>query len=406
MHTLIARPSRIWLLLAALSAGCVGGETPTLSTTTVTPPPSLAVDPCPLTVPTEMTAVVPAGGESRTVDVITGESCAWTAESRAAFITVTPTSGRGSGTVTVNVQANTGAPRTGSVVVNSLTLTVSQAGVPCAFALSSTSQSFDRDGGSGTVGVTVTQGVDCQWTAASNASFITVTSGSEGTGSGSVSFRVAPNSGAERSGTLTIAGLTFTVGQAAVPPNLPQMVTLTLSGYTRPWCASSFAIQSSPGPNYPSPPAPGPFQTNARQLFDGTNVVLTASGAGSIVEWSGCDSTSGNTCRVSMNGGDRQLHAEIAESCATPGFSSVSRTSASGNWTISFTAVNLLPFAGSSFGGVTFVASCTEFSSSPLTVPSSASGTISGSLVVPISACEGGGTLSLTDFNGTASTTW
>jgi hypothetical protein len=395
----------VWLLLAALSAGCEGGETPTLSTTTVTPPPSLAVDPCPLNVPTEMTAIVPPGGDSRAVDVITGESCAWTAESRAAFITLTPTSGRGSGTVTVNVQANTGAPRTGSVVVNSLTLTVSQAGVPCAFALSSTGQSFDRDGGSGTVGVTVTQGVDCQWTAASNASFITLTSGSSGTGSGSVSFRVAPNSGAERSGTLTIAGLTFTVGQAAVPPNLPQVLTLTIRGFTRPWCASSFAIQSSPGPNYPSPSAPGLFQ-HTRQLFDGTNLVLTASGAGSISEWSGCDSTSGNTCRAEMNGTDRELQAEVAESCATPSFSSVSRTSLSGSWTISFTAVNLLPFAGSSHGGVTVVAQCSGFSSSPLTIPSSASGTISSSIVVPVSACEGGGTLSLTDFNGTASTTW
>jgi hypothetical protein len=395
----------VWLLLAALSAGCVGGETPTLSTTTVTPPPSLAVDPCPLTVPTEMTAIVPAGGDSRTVDVITGESCAWTAESRAAFITLTPTSGRGSGTVMVNVQANTGAPRTGFVVVNSLTLTVSQAGVPCAFALTSSSQSFDRDGGSGTVGVTVTQGVDCQWTAASNASFITLTSGSSGTGSGSVSFRVAPNGGAERSGTLTIGGLTFTVGQAAVPPNLPQVLTLTIRGFTRPWCASSFAIQSSPGPNYPSPSAPGLFQ-HTRQLFDGTNLVLTASGAGSISEWSGCDSTSGNTCRAEMNGTDRELQAEVAESCATPSFSSVSRTSLSGSWTISFTAVNLLPFAGSSHGGVTVVAQCSGFSSSPLTIPSSASGTISSSIVVPVSACEGGGTLSLTDFNGTASTTW
>jgi hypothetical protein len=395
----------VWLLLAALSAGCEGGETPTLSTTTVTPPPSLAVDPCPLNVPTEMTAIVPPGGDSRAVDVITGESCAWTAESRAAFITLTPTSGRGSGTVTVNVQANTGAPRTGSVVVNSLTLTVSQAGVPCAFALSSTGQSFDRDGGSGTVGVTVTQGVDCQWTAASNASFITLTSGSSGTGSGSVSFRVAPNSGAERSGTLTIAGLTFTVGQAAVPPNLPQVLTLTIRGFTRPWCASSFAIQSNPGPNYPSPSAPGLFQ-HTRQLFDGTNVALTASGAGSVLEWSGCDSTSGNTCRVEMNGTDRELQAEVAESCATPSFSSVSRTAVSTNWTISFTAVNLLPVAGSSYGGVTVVAQCSGFSSSPLTIPSSASGTISSSIVVPVSACEGGGTLPLTDFNGTASTTW
>ena len=405
MHTFVARPSRVWLLLAALSAGCVGGETPTLSTTTVTPPPSLAVDPCPLNVPTEMTAIVPAGGDSRTIDVITGESCAWTAESRASFVTLTPTSGRGSGSVTVNIQANTGAPRTGSVVVNSLTLTVSQAGVPCAFALSSAGQSFDRDGGSGTVGVIVTQGVDCRWTAASNASFITLTSGSEGTGSGSVSFRVAANTGDERSGTLTIAGQTFSVSQAAVPPNLPQILTLTVRGYTRPWCASSFAIQSSPGPNYPSPSGPGVFQTAARQLFEGTNVVLTASGAGSVVEWSGCDSTSGSSCRVTMNG-DRELQAEVAESCATPSFSSVSRTAVSTNWTISFTAVNLMPLAGSSYGGVTVYASCMGFTSSSLTIPSSSSGTVSSSLVVPVSACPSGGTLHLQDFNGTNQATW
>jgi len=211
---------RVWLLLAALTAGCVE-QAPTLSTTTVTPPPSLGVDPCPLNVPTETTAVVPAGGESRTVDVITGESCSWMAESRASFIAITPASGRGSGTVTVTVQANTGAARTGSVVVNNLTLTVSQAALPCAFALSPTSQSFSRDGGSGTVGVIVTQGVDCQWTAASNASFISLTSGSGGTGSGSVTYRVESNGGPARSGTLTIAGITFAVNQAEFPPDPP-----------------------------------------------------------------------------------------------------------------------------------------------------------------------------------------
>jgi hypothetical protein len=107
-----------------------------------------------------------------------------------------------------------------------------------------------------------------------------------------------------------------------------------------------------------------------------------------------------------MNGADRELQAEVAESCATPGFSSVSRTSASGNWTISFTAVNLLPVAGGSFSGVRFHAECAGFTGSPVTVPSQASGTVSGSLMVSVSACPSGGTLWVEDFNGTGSTTW
>jgi hypothetical protein len=42
-----------------------------------------------------------------------------------------------------------------------------------------------------------------------------VTAGASGTGNGTVSFTVAANTGAARSGTLTIGGQTFTVTQAA-----------------------------------------------------------------------------------------------------------------------------------------------------------------------------------------------
>src|SRR5207244_12688899 len=62
----------------------------------------------------------------------------------------------------------------------------------------------------------------CPWTAASNnGDWLTVTSGSSGTGNGSVTFSAAANSGAARSGTLTIGGQTFTVMQAAAPPPPP-----------------------------------------------------------------------------------------------------------------------------------------------------------------------------------------
>lgn len=92
------------------------------------------------------------------------------------------------------------------------TLTVTP-GISCGFALSSNSQTFGSSGGSGTVNVITTAG--CGWAASSNASFITVTSGANGTGDGVVGFSVATNTGAARNGTLTIAGQTYTVNQSA-----------------------------------------------------------------------------------------------------------------------------------------------------------------------------------------------
>jgi hypothetical protein len=67
--------------------------------------------------------------------------------------------------------------------------------------------------------VTVATQSGCAWTAVSNAAWITVSSGSNGTGNGTVNYSDAENTAAKsRSGTLTIAGKTFTVTQAGLPP--------------------------------------------------------------------------------------------------------------------------------------------------------------------------------------------
>jgi hypothetical protein len=68
-------------------------------------------------------------------------------------------------------------------------------------------------GGASTVGVTTADG--CGWTAASQVSWMTVTSGAASTGSGTTGFTVAANTGPARTGTLLIAGQTVTVSQAA-----------------------------------------------------------------------------------------------------------------------------------------------------------------------------------------------
>jgi len=86
-------------------------------------------------------------------------------------------------------------------------------GSSCTYAISPTSASVPASGGSGTVSVTTQTG--CSWTASSNASWITISSGASGSGNGSVAYSVAANTGAARTGTLTIAGQTFTVNQAA-----------------------------------------------------------------------------------------------------------------------------------------------------------------------------------------------
>ena len=86
--------------------------------------------------------------------------------------------------------------------------------VNCTYALSSTSLGIGVAAGVGSVNVFAPAG--CAWAGVSNATFITINPGSaSGNGNGTVNFTFSANSGGPRSGTLTIAGQTFTVTQAA-----------------------------------------------------------------------------------------------------------------------------------------------------------------------------------------------
>ena len=85
----------------------------------------------------------------------------------------------------------------------------------CAPSINSTGQSVGSGGATGSVGVTA--GAGCAWSATSNAGWITLTGAAAGTGNGSVPYSVAANtSTSARTGTLTVAGLTYSVNQAAL----------------------------------------------------------------------------------------------------------------------------------------------------------------------------------------------
>jgi hypothetical protein len=173
---------------------------------------------CTITINPTSQSIPASGATGINVGVSAAAGCAWTTTSNAAWITVTAgSSGSGNGAVTLNAAANTGIARTGTATIGGQTFTVNQAATQCTYSINPTSQSIGAAGGAGTA-VAVSTSSGCTWAATSNATWLTITSGASGSGGGNVNFTVAANTGVARTGTLTIAGQTFTVNQAAAAP--------------------------------------------------------------------------------------------------------------------------------------------------------------------------------------------
>jgi len=154
---------------------------------------------------------VPSAGGTVSVAVTAPAGCTWSASSNAGWIGISnPNSGSGNGTVQLVVAANAETERRGTATIAGQTFTVVQTN-GCTISLSPTSQSMPAGGNPGSF--TVNTNLSCAWTAVSNAAWISVTAGSSGNGPGTVQFAAAPNSGAARSGTISVTGQTFTVTQ-------------------------------------------------------------------------------------------------------------------------------------------------------------------------------------------------
>jgi len=80
------------------------------------------------------------------------------------------------------------------------------AGAICTYTINPASQNFAASGGVGTVDVTA--GPGCAWTATSGVTWITIVAGASCEGNGTVGYFVAANTGGQRTGTITITGIT------------------------------------------------------------------------------------------------------------------------------------------------------------------------------------------------------
>ncbi len=111
--------------------------------------------------------------------------------------------------------------------------TVVEEARPCTYSLSPSSMSFTAEGGNGSVSVTAS-GSDCQWSVSSVAGWLSITSASSFTGSGTVTYTVSENTTEDsRTATLTITGdnysATHSVSQDAADLTdvTPPTVTIT-----------------------------------------------------------------------------------------------------------------------------------------------------------------------------------
>jgi len=198
---------RLALTLMCVTLSYIGCSTSTSTSTAPTP------SKCQVSVPATLQAVTSAGGPM-IVAISAQPECAWTASVDANWISITPSSGQGDGQVEAVVARNDEpATREARLTINGAVVPFAQEGAPCRFTITLPAAPAAASGGPITLTVAALAG--CVWTATTSESWLTPVGSTSGTGPGSVTFNAAANSGAARSGSVTIGGQIVTVNQSA-----------------------------------------------------------------------------------------------------------------------------------------------------------------------------------------------
>ena len=175
--------------------------------------------------------------EGGAASVSTGGDGTWTATTSASWITLNRASGDAGVSCVYVVSANYSADtRSATIDIGGNAYTVTQTGYTATISPTSVSKTYS--GGSGTITVTCDAGVS--WTAKANASWLSV-SPTSGTSNGSVTYTVAhySNGTTTRTGSITIAGQTFTVSQTGTD------VTISPTSATRDYAAGVIEVTVS-----------------------------------------------------------------------------------------------------------------------------------------------------------------
>ena len=276
------------------------------------------------------TTSVGAGGGTVVVSITANQDCEWSASSNQPWITIQGrSSGTGSGTVTLAAGATTGPTRSGSAVVAGQTVTISQT-PGCTFAISPENASVPA--GAATGRVSVTAGAGCAWSASSNSPWLTITSGSSGSGNGEVQYSATAATGPARSGTLTVAGRTFTLNQG---DGCTFALSSTSANIDDSGGQGTFNVQSNSGCDWTAASAVPWITISSGGSGSGNGTVRFSAAANGGPSRSGAITAAGQTFTVQQgNGCSYSLSSSGQNVPAGGGNGSVNVTSGSGcGWT-------------------------------------------------------------------------
>lgn len=189
---------------------------------------------------------VPSSAGSTTFSITSNTT--WTVADNATWLTVSPSSGSNNGTLTASYTANnTGAVRTANITVTfggtcpPVIVTVTQAA--CSMTVTPAVQNVPANPAGTT---TFTVSTTCSWTASESTSWFSI-SPTSGTGNGTITVTYEANTGAERSGNISVnvTGLATTTVQVVQAGSCPLTVTPASQSVTACAGTTSFSVATN-----------------------------------------------------------------------------------------------------------------------------------------------------------------
>ncbi len=177
-------------------------------------------------------------GSSNVALVVTPEIATWTATANTPWLHLSPANsiGTGSTNITYSFDANPGGQRVGTLSIGGQLLTVTQAALPFEARLGTTNLIAGPTAGTDSIVLFIQPVTGSNWTATANSSWLHLSAPNQGgNSSANVIFTFDANTGATRTGTLTIAGQTLFVTQGGTNVlSAGSLTTLAASGFNQP----------------------------------------------------------------------------------------------------------------------------------------------------------------------------
>ena len=193
----------------------------------------------------------------------------------------------------------------------------------CSYSLSPTSVNLTAAGGSGTIAVTTQSG--CSWSASTGVAWATITSGASGTGSGTVAYTVAANTGSSRTAASTIAGQIFTFTQSGV-----SSYTITASAGTGGSISPSGSVSVTSGSSQA-------FTITANAGYTVSNITVDGASVGAVNSYTFTNVTATHTIAATFT--RVTTHVISASAGAGGSISPSGKTSIATGGTITYTII-------------------------------------------------------------------